>query len=527
MGASCSSGVVGCSGGLSHSDELVFDTVGTQKVIPGYCGKVTALLGCKCNLSSAALSLDGDNEASGPSSSRADRSAKVGIRIVTQLLQENRVLDAEFVLAQALKRLEDAGDVQGAAWLCQEPCFRAVARRVCAYDSVGVMMDQLSGRVSDPGGFALQWEKKGARLWLSAEPGATWFKTRVAIPLEAPLHQCLVASHELDLMPRWMSSLAQVPEPLAKIHRFRQVVYQLQNVMMFKMDVVYEVMRMVNKSYGMLMETMRSEFPLDGITMPERGWITKRVEVAMTSIWLPLGGDSVGTILVQEAHVDLGFQVPSSMLQMLIDGSMPSFLDDFRKGAAMVTEALAAEKAGAVGELAPWLERLRRDDQGLYAELREAESAAAMRAPITMDALPGSEVTARPNLSREQHDALAQRMREAAEALPKDADAVSSAPGSPTNASSWGGPTSATSECDTAPNSPTAEGSGDPKDEGSWGLPGRAVSFVGSAPGLAVSFLPIETIRSVSTSILPIETFRSVSGYKLVEDTPGEGPRAV
>merc|ERR1711971_1394666 len=132
----------------------------------------------------------------------------------------------------------------------------------------------------------------------------------------------------------------------------------------FRVETIFEMLRVSNFDFGFLVERVRSDFPADGLKFPKRPRWTKRIKVDTKNIWMPVGGGQIGTLMVSISRVHVGFPVPQSVLRFVFHNFAPSILDNIRRGAIM------AKEPGS-----PWYERMQRDRDGFYAELARIEAA--------------------------------------------------------------------------------------------------------------------------------------------------------
>lgn len=330
------------------------------------------------------------------------------------LMQEYRVLDAEFVLAKALEQLR--GDESAMQKLMQAPVFYQVALRVDGYDRAGRFLDvmqkasRLNGKTTEDG-FDLVWEGVEAQLWVKASADATKFQTRLILTIDAPLHQCLASINELDLHKHWQPMLVQDPDVIGPRTRLHHVCRSIQSALLFRIELLVENTRIINRDYGLLVERVLSTFPTHGLEMPERSWMSTRVHSSTTNLWIPQGGGSKRTLMLSEGVVDAGFQVPDSLLYFVCQQAAPNITEQLRKHSI-----LAGSDEAVLGWFGstdnPWKERIRTDERGFYAELKEAEAAAAWRPEISLGNLPSRQCLARPNLPDELRAQLKEKFNE-------------------------------------------------------------------------------------------------------------------
>merc|ERR1712203_50897 len=109
-----------------------------------------------------------------------------------------------------------------------------------------------------------------------------------------------------------------------------------------------------------------------------------RVCVNTRNIWMPRGGSEVGTVALQVTRVDPGVKVSDRVLSFFFQTFVGNMAGDLQKQAAQLS------KPGS-----PWLARMERDSDGLYAELQQLEQIASQRRPVSTSNLPGIEVLER------------------------------------------------------------------------------------------------------------------------------------
>eukprot|EP00747_Dinoflagellata_sp_TGD_P099970 gnl/TRDRNA2_/TRDRNA2_167902_c0_seq4.p1 gnl/TRDRNA2_/TRDRNA2_167902_c0~~gnl/TRDRNA2_/TRDRNA2_167902_c0_seq4.p1 ORF type:complete len:696 (-),score=103.41 gnl/TRDRNA2_/TRDRNA2_167902_c0_seq4:67-2118(-) len=328
-----------------------------------------------------------------PSSpSSAFEIAKRGIRRARRCMDEYRVLDAEAALIQALSQLEardDAGTAVQA--LVRDPLFQQVAARTACYEAAGRMLEQMGRGELESHGFTLVTKDAGARFWVQADPDATWFKLRMQIHFDAPLHSCIVATNECDLEPRWMTLHVQEPEFFSRKHQLHKVVRCLYSALMCQVDCVFEVVRIMDKNFGMMVESIQSDFPAEEFGVPLKTWVMPRISVDATNVWIPVGGGAEGTILCIDALIDPGFHLPDVAVDFIFKQAAHSIISNFR-----TTLALMKQPCKEGSDENPWQRRLQIDETGLYASMLQLEEAASRRSVVSVRRLPGAETFSRP-----------------------------------------------------------------------------------------------------------------------------------
>lgn len=307
----------------------------------------------------------------------------------TRLMEDTNVLDAEDVLGQTLERLLSGNSPGGEAEARKvrtSPVFEDVCVRCAQYSRLGQRvlggfgaLEKLPG--ASQGGFDLVWERPDAKLWLKRVPDQTWADVKLAIDIDAPLSQCMVPAHELDLQPLWNKHLISPPKPLGTRRRFKLVTHSQISVLMLRLEAIFEVIRICNKQFGFLAECIRSDFPAEGFTIPGRSWRNSRVTVDTSNMWIPRGGSSRGTLLVQVTRIDFGFHIPERVAKALLSKVAPGIVDN------LITSATRAKEPGSI-----WQERLQKDADGLYGELRKVEEIARRRSEVSTESLPSLDV---------------------------------------------------------------------------------------------------------------------------------------
>lgn len=291
-----------------------------------------------------------------------------------QLMEDYDILEAEAVLVEALKELED--NAEACTELRQAPVFKSVSDRVAQYDA-------LSSMLTNPNMKTL-WESEDGKFELHQEQG-TWFDYKMTLNIDAPLSECVATGHELDLVPK-AQPLVSGTEKLGPCGKFLMVTLMKLSVVLFRVELLFEVLRVRNKKFGFLAESIRSSFPANGRHIPEKGWRSVRPWVYTANLWMPRGGGQPGTVLVQVTRVDCGLNVPQCVLNFVFRQMASTFMSDLRNSAAR------AQEAGS-----PWATRIAEDESGLYRDLRDLETAAQHRRTVTAQTFPGSEVFDRPS----------------------------------------------------------------------------------------------------------------------------------
>jgi len=292
----------------------------------------------------------------------------------THLMQDYEVLEAEAVLAAALQQLE--GNPQACEELRGAPIFASVLSRVAQYDAICSMMVNPDMKTL--------WESEDGKFELHQTQGA-WFDYKMTLNLDAPLSECICTGEEVDLIPKAQPMVVGTPEKLGPCSKFFTVTLMKLSVIFFRVELLFEVLRVRNRQFGFLTESIRSNFPADGRHIPEKGRRSIRPWIYTANLWMPRGGGQPGTVLVQVCRVDCGMNVPQWVLNFVFRQLASTFMSDLKKSAAR------AQEAGS-----PWAQRIADDASGLYQDLRNIEAAAQQRRHVTAQTLPGNEVFDRP-----------------------------------------------------------------------------------------------------------------------------------
>jgi len=307
------------------------------------------------------------------------------------LIRQNKVVAAEAQLATALAafakaaeaceadgREEDARAARGASdRLRASPAFAAVTTRVAQYESIGEVL-----RCND---WKMAWSCEGAKLWVSCRPGSKEFEFRLVCNINAPIAHCMAYNYEFDLLPQHEPFLIGAPRALKEEYPLRLVQQTLISCLLFRLELICEVMRFPNTEFGFLAEGIRSSFPLDGVELPAKRMRNLRLGVNTRLIWMPVGGGEDGTILVQATRGEAPMPITERLLSFAVSKVGASLVKNLRNSAKMVG------KSGS-----PYQERLQRDAAGLYGVCAQVEAAAARRPAICTTSLPGPEIFDRP-----------------------------------------------------------------------------------------------------------------------------------
>merc|ERR1711879_461296 len=143
---------------------------------------------------------------------------------------------------------------------------------------------------------SLIWEQDGSKLWIHMPPGEAWFQTRLVVSIDEPISHCVAPLAEHDLECRWQSLLCEDPQCLGPTSRYHHVVRKVFGALMYRVETIFENLRIMNKDFGVVIEMLRSDFRNEDFDVPERSWFLNRVDVHTTNVWIPRGGGKHGTI---------------------------------------------------------------------------------------------------------------------------------------------------------------------------------------------------------------------------------------
>lgn len=293
-----------------------------------------------------------------------------------KLMTQCCVLEAEKVLAAALQRLNESAAADSAAaagTLRGSRVYAEVKERLRQYLAIGEILK--------PSTMRLCWEKDGSRLWVHAPVGATWFEFKIATDIDAPLSYCLAYANELDILPKYEPMLVGAPEFLGPVCTNLLVTRALIGLLLFRIELLFEVFRVTDEKFGFLAESIRADFPPAGRPIPERHWRYKRMCIDTKNLWIPHGGEQKGTSVIQATRVDVGFRIPEYVLSYFIYHFAGGMVGNVQKNSSR-----------ALQPGSPWEERLVSDQHGLYAQCRKAEAAARKREPTSAATLPTDEI---------------------------------------------------------------------------------------------------------------------------------------
>lgn len=175
--------------------------------------------------------------------------------------------------------------------------------------------------------------------------------------------------------------LVRAPVILGPKGRHLMVTHSLIKLLMFRIELICEVVRFVDSKVGFLAECIRSDFtPPEGVPLPEKHWKNVRIETSAKQLALPRGGGQGGTVVLQVSRVEVGFRVPREALNFFCNRMAQDYLENLKKCVRIAKEP---------GSL--WHKRLLEDADGFYGELKAAEDAASRRRAFSVTELPGPE----------------------------------------------------------------------------------------------------------------------------------------
>eukprot|EP00933_Yihiella_yeosuensis_P033438 TRINITY_DN27142_c0_g1_i1.p1 TRINITY_DN27142_c0_g1~~TRINITY_DN27142_c0_g1_i1.p1 ORF type:complete len:394 (-),score=42.94 TRINITY_DN27142_c0_g1_i1:65-1246(-) len=311
---------------------------------------------------------------------RSGTSVSVCSSSIQSLLKETRVLDAEAALLRTARQLQQRKASYQLENLFKDPMISNLMTLTAEYYRAGNTLDEsrsvLKGKADD---WQLIWEVTNARVFMKAVENTSLVKLRMFADLEASLSECLLSLNEEDLKMSLSTSLASA-QVLGSETTFGKIAHSVHNFVVYNIETLVEVTRIPNKEYGMLVEVIRSNFPTE-VEVPPGSWLSSRVDVNATNLWIPKGSDKRGTILIQESLVDVGL-AGESILKMVLDIGMTDTLKKFSDMPKLVKTSTT------------WSERLRNDRTGLYSVLQNIEKVASLRtSEVSLENLPcGEEV---------------------------------------------------------------------------------------------------------------------------------------
>jgi len=286
-------------------------------------------------------------------------------------------VEAEACLARTLAELEapeaGADSADAARRMRNSPTFQDVVQRVEQFDEFSPLLQ--------PSGFANLWSKEDAALYVNAPPGATWFEYKVVALIDGSLGEVAVSLNELDLQIKYQKMLLRAPSVIGPKKRHVMVTHSLLKLLMFRIEMITEVMRWVDAKSGFFAECIRSDFPPGDLNLPPKHWQNVRIAVNTRQLALPCGGGSAGTITIQSSRVDVGFRIPEMALHFFCNRLAKDYLENVKKCVRTAKDPSS-----------PWYQRLQKDEDGFYAELAAAEEAASRRQAFSLTSLPGPEM---------------------------------------------------------------------------------------------------------------------------------------
>jgi len=278
------------------------------------------------------------------------------------------------VASKQYKKVEDKAPATGptpsaaatasAERLVASKQYKEVEELVAQYDATVEML------LND--NFQLLYENEFGRFEIHQPAGSgTWFEYRMTVNVDAPLPQCLSTVQELELMsmaqPMFGEPMRIGPESgwlSTQMTRFK--------VLLFKIELVFETLRVRDRRSGFCLESIRSTFPANGRHVPEKHPRSIRPWSYTASCWVPRGGGKSGTMLVQVTRVDAMMHLPQFVLNAVLRQFAGSFMKDLR---------VSADKA--VQDGSPWAKKVAEDKLGFYQDLKNVDDIAAERAEVS------------------------------------------------------------------------------------------------------------------------------------------------
>mmetsp|Transcript_118257 Transcript_118257/g.341867 ORF Transcript_118257/g.341867 Transcript_118257/m.341867 type:complete len:412 (+) Transcript_118257:81-1316(+) len=308
-------------------------------------------------------------------------------------LREYNTLQAEEVLAQAIASLEarcaalepldddeTRRDRDEAARslerLRSSELFQVVSDRVAQFDSAVEILYS-----SD---MTTLFEGEYGTFDLCVSPDGSWFDYRIKVDVEAPLSEALATGHEMEYVPQ-AQPLVNDAAYIGEYSGFNLKFILRLAVLIFKSELVIEVVRHRDKRFGYVVEVARSEFPQVDEDIPKKAWGAIRPWVYNANLWMPRGDGKLGCTIVQVTRVDCTFSVPSWVLNFIFKKMSTTFINDLRSSAI---KALNPES--------PWAKKIKEDKDGFYEELRRIEGAAQWRQEVRAKSVPDSGIFDRP-----------------------------------------------------------------------------------------------------------------------------------
>ncbi|CAE6941436.1 unnamed protein product [Symbiodinium natans] len=257
---------------------------------------------------------------------------------------------ADEVLGTALEQLSEAS----AERLRSAETFRRVQRHLGQYELAKDML------ASDD--FELLWQQDGTRMEVKRDPCCRVFEYRLVIDLEQPLSQAVSHFEEVDLIHKVQKQLCQPVETLGSGSPWHKAYMMCFSIAVLRIEVLHELFRYRDKTNGVLLEGVCTEFDHTALNVPAKSWRAMRPWNIAANLWKPHEDGSGRTTFIHVSRAEAGMTLASWMLDTAAYFVARGFAADVRKAAA---------EASVPGS--PWMERINADKDGFYAELREIE----------------------------------------------------------------------------------------------------------------------------------------------------------
>lgn len=294
-------------------------------------------------------------------------------------LREYNILAAEEVLAQALASLEarscgaEASTAQRAAKeLRASEFFGVVHERVAQLDSAAEIVYNAN--------MTTLFECDYGKFDLCVSPDGRWFDYRMTVDIDAPLSEALSTGHEMEFVPQ-AQPLVNQAEFIGEYSGFNLKFIMRLAVLIFKSELVFEIIRHRDRRFGYVLEVARTEFSHEGVTLPKKAWGAIRPWIYTTNLWMPRGAGKRGCTIVQVTRVDCTVSVPTWVLNFVFKKMSTTFIADLRSSAL---KALHPDS--------PWAKKIQEDKDGFYRELRRIDEAAEGRREVRAKTVPGREI---------------------------------------------------------------------------------------------------------------------------------------
>jgi len=301
-------------------------------------------------------------------------------------LKDYNMLAAEEIFAQAIASLEgrrgsaDAAEAKLATVsleaLRSSEQFKVVNERVAQFDSATEILYNENMQTL--------FECDYGRFDLCVSPDGRWFDYRMTVDIDAPLSEALSTGHEMDYVPQ-AQPLVHQAEFIGEHSGFNLKFIMRMAVLIFKSELVIEIVRHRDTRFGYLLEVARTEFPHEGAGIPKKAWGAIRPWIYTTNFWMPRGGGQTGCTIVQVTRVDCTMSVPAWVLNFVFKKMSTTFIEDLRSSAI---KALQPES--------PWAQKIKEDKHGFYRELRKIEEVAGTRHEVSAKTVPKKDVFDRP-----------------------------------------------------------------------------------------------------------------------------------